>query len=66
MFTGEINVTQTAYQLKMTANKRIPLFLRHANGLRLFSETVPYNYNDLEKEVKATVVPECGNTHPNT
>ena len=42
VMAGEISILETAYQLKVTSNKRKPVFINN-----VFSNTVPFNYNEL-------------------
>ena len=42
LYSGEINVIQTAYQLAVTSNKRKPIYERD-----IFTHTDPFNYNEI-------------------
>ena len=45
---GEITVTDMAYTLKVTSNKRAPIY-KNINGIEIYDSTRPYNYNELIK-----------------
>ena len=43
---GEITIQDTMYTLKVTSNKRAPLYL-YDEGVEIYSNTRPYNYNEI-------------------
>lgn len=43
---GDITIDQVAYTLRVTSNKRMPLYLNY-NGKDIFNGTKPYNYTDI-------------------
>jgi hypothetical protein len=43
VFEGQISVSDVAYHLKVTSNKRYPIY---RGGI--FTDTAPYNYNEIE------------------
>lgn len=51
IYDGDITVKQVTYQLQVTNNKRAPIYeqLDDPSKTRIFSDTRPYRYEDLEK-----------------
>ena len=50
VFEGNISILDVAYQLKVTSNKRAPIYHEYPidnDLLEIFSDTKPYNYKDL-------------------
>lgn len=45
VFESDIQISEVAYQLKVTSNKRAPIY---TNGI--YSDTLPYSYGFLEKQ----------------
>ena len=43
---GEISIQDTLYTLKVTSNKRSPLYL-YDEGIEIYSNTRPYNYDEI-------------------
>jgi len=43
---GDITIDQVAYTLRVTSNKRMPLYFNY-NGKDIFNGTKPYNYTDI-------------------
>ena len=39
---GNISIQEVAYQLKVTTNKRKPVYINN-----IFSNTVPYHYDEI-------------------
>ena len=49
LFRGEISIEDTTYQLKLTHNKRKPIYqLQESTGYEYFVDTVPFRYDELE------------------
>ena len=49
VITGEITISEIAYTLKVTSNKRSSIFIKDESGKEIFDSTKPYNYNDIIK-----------------
>jgi len=46
---GEISVKDTIYTLRVTSNKRLPVYINQA-GVEIFNSTKPYNYNEINNK----------------
>jgi hypothetical protein len=45
---GEITVDKVIYKLKLTSNKRAPVF-KNEDGVNIYSSARPYNYAEIKK-----------------
>lgn len=43
---GNITIKEAVYKLKVTSNKRAPIYINEA-GINIFTSTRPYNYNEI-------------------
>lgn len=43
---GEISVSDVAYTLKVTSNKRAPIYINE-DGIDIYNSTRPYNYDEI-------------------
>lgn len=43
---GDITIKDTIYTLKVTSNKRSPIYINH-DGIEIFNSTRPYNYDEI-------------------
>ena len=47
---GEISVADMAYTLKVTSNKRAPIYVNN-DGFDIYSNTLPYNYDEITSKI---------------
>ena len=54
VYEGNISITDVVYKLKITSNKREALynseFLSKGEEIKIYSNTKPYNYNDITRK----------------
>jgi hypothetical protein len=47
---GEITLADVAYTLKVTSNKRSPIYIKNEAGKEIFYSTKPYNYDEITSD----------------